>query len=331
MASVDETKAHEQMVRELRAMIGRAVETNGGSTIALKPAHRLPFHWPPHPVSYSYHVLASDWKGKANFEAYGDTFEVDVAKTPHGVFGRCDELWHEDRGETVGQMLQHLRDSSEPILQRQVQINRALEKPGRYNGHLRDLPPIDLIKLLYSENRDIANEARTEIEKHASSRVFFSALVEIVNDQRHPNRRSAQWCVLDIFEDLPSFAATPDDEEEAVDAMRNLIWDAEDDYARTIYKAGVVLGGHIPYVYGGPTLLDCLKAPSRIGRRSAIHGLFHVVEWIPDMRDRVVAALLDCAAADPEPQLKDFATLMADDIATGAADHVQEPIFSDEP
>jgi len=193
------------------------------------------------------------------------------------------------------------------------------------------LAPIDLVKLLYSENRDVANEAKTEMEKHASSRVFFNSLIEILRDQRHPNRRSAQWCVLDLFEDLPSFATTPDDEEEAVDVMRDLIWDAEDDYARTIYKAGVVLGGHIPYVYGGPTLLDCLKAPSRIGRRSAMHGLFHVVEWIPEMRDQVVNALREAARIDPEPQLQEFASLMADDIANNAYDHIQEPIFADEP
>ncbi len=319
------------MVRELRAAIDRAVEANGGSTVARKPAHRVKFHWPPHPISYSFHVLASDWKGQAGFEAYGDLFEVVVAKTPHGVFGRCNEIWHEDRGETETEMLRNLRASSEPLFARQLEINRALEKPGRFKGPLRSLEPIDLVKLLYSQNRDVADEARSEIEKHASSRVFFEALIEILEDRRHPNRRSAQWCVLDLFEDLPSFADSTEDQEAAVAAMRNLIWDAEDDYARTIYKAGVVLGGHIPYLYGGPTLLDCLKAPSKIGRRSAIHGLFHVVEWIPDMRDRVVSALQAAASSDPEPQLCEFARLMAEDIANGAFDHIQEPVFPDEP
>ncbi len=319
------------MVRELRAMVDRAVERNGGSTVAKKPSHRIKFHWPPHPISYSYHVLASDWKGKASFEAYGDTFEVEVAKTPHGVFGRCNELWHEDRGETLGQMLHRLRESSEPVLARQIEINRTLEEPGRFKGHLRSLRPLDLIKLLYSDDRDIANEAKTEIEKHASSRVFLNALIEILNDRRHPNRRSAQWCVLDLFEDLPSFATTPDDEEEAVDTMKRLIWDAEDDFARTIYKAGVVLGGHIPDQYGGPTLLECLHAPSKIGRRSAIHGLFHVVEWNPQMREVVANALREAAKVDTDQQLQEFASRMADDIAFGAADHIQEPMFPDEP
>jgi hypothetical protein len=49
------------------------------------------------------------------------------------------------------------------------------------------------------------------------------------------------------------------------------------------------------------------------------------------MRDQVVTALRDCAAADSEPDLQTFASLMADDIATGASDHIQEPIFQDEP
>ena len=135
---------------------------------------------------------------------------------------------------------------------------------------------------------------------------------------------------FDLFEDLPSYCVSEADEVQAVVAMKDLIWSAEDDYARTIYKAGVVLGGHIPYVYGGPTLLECLAAPSRIGRRSAIHGLFHVVEWIPEMRDRVVLALRSVAASDPEPALREFADLMASDIAEGANDHIQEPLFPGE-
>jgi hypothetical protein len=112
--------------------------------------------------------------------------------------------------------------------------------------------------------------------------------------------------------------------------MRDLIWDAEDDYARTIYKAGVVLGGHIPHAFGGPTLLECLHAPSKIGRRSAIHGLFHVVEWIPEMREQVVQALNTLSIQDPEPALREFAALLAQDIANGTYDHIEEPIFEDE-
>ncbi len=331
MSTVDQTRPGDEIIRELRGMIDRAVAANGGSTRAKKPSHRVKFHWPPHPISYSFHVLASDWKGRAHFEAHGETFEVEVARTPHGVFGRCNALWHEDRGDTEGQMLAKLRESCEPILARQIEVNRTLERPGRFKGHLRDLEPLDLVKLLYSENRDVANEAKTEIEMHASNHVFFPALIEVLTDRRHPNRRSAQWCVLDLFEDLSSFTISEEEEKEAVKAMRGLLWDAEDDYARTIYKAGVVLGGHIPHIHGGPTLLECLKSPSKIGRRSAIHGLFHVVEWNPEIRDRVVQALREAAKNDPSIELREFAGLMANDIASAAFDHIQEPVFPDEP
>lgn len=93
----------------------------------------------------------------------------------------------------------------------------------------------------------------------------------------------------------------PEREEAAVKAIRDLIWDAEDDYARTIYKAGVVIGGHLSEKYGAPVLLECLKCPSKFGRRSAIHGLFHVVEWVPAQRNDIVAAIR--AAADAESGL----------------------------
>ncbi|MDR3689197.1 MAG: hypothetical protein P4L46_07440 [Fimbriimonas sp.] len=330
MDTVGQAIPPEELVRDLRTFIDRAVSLNGDSTKAKKPAHRVPFNWPPHPISYSFHVLASDWKGHASFEAYGEKFEVKVARTPHGVFGRCEELWHEDRGSTDELMLLNLRVSSEPLLKRQIEINKVLGHLGRFKGHIRDLSQIELIKLLYCEDRDVANESMTVIETHARNGAFCPALVEILNDRRHPNRRSAQWCVLDLFEDLPSFCQSATDEQDAAIAMRNLIWEAEDDYARTIYKAGVVLGGHIPHTFGGPILLECLKAPSKIGRRSAIHGLFHVVEWIPDMRNQVVSALKEQAAADSEPALRDFASHLAKDIADGTYDHVEEPVFPDE-
>lgn len=327
MATTDSEQA---LVTELLAAIERAVAANGGSTQARKPAHRVPFHWPPHPVSYSYHVLASDWSGKASFEAYDESFEVTVARTPYGVFGRCEGIWHEDRGDTEEEMLQNLRASSEPLFQRQLAIGRALERSGRFKGHIRDLDAIDQLKVLYCEDRDAANEARVEIERKASDHVYMPGLLTILNDRRHPNRASAQWCVLDLFEALPTFVKDPDDERQAVEAMKALIWDAEDDYARSVYKAGVVLGGHIPYTFGGPILLECLRAPSRIGRRSAIHGLFHVVEWVPAMLDQVLEALGEVAKTDPEPALRAYAAAMAEDIAHGNTDHVTEPIFPEE-
>ncbi len=318
------------LVQSLDGFIAREVQRNGGSTVARKPAHRLKFNWPPHPISYSYHVLASDWTGSATLESHGESFPVEVASTPYGVFGRCNDIWLEARGDTLAEMLEHMKLAAHPYFHRQFLINRNLERSGPFSGHIRDLSPEDLLKLLFCEDRDVANDARIEIETHSSAHQFTPALIFILKDRRHPNRRSAQWCVLDLFEDLTSFCRTTEEQLEAVQAMRDLLWDAEDDYARTIYKAGVVLGGHLPHKLGGPALLECLAAPSRIGRRSAIHGLFHVVEWMPAMRDEVVAALQKAADSEPDPQLKEFARLMSRDIAHGDYDHIPEPVFPEE-
>jgi hypothetical protein len=323
--------AAQEVLAALERFIEDAVDANGGSTVAKKPAHRTKFHWPPHPVSYSYHVLTTDWTGTASFEAHGETFDVVVARTPYGVFGRCESIWHEDRGDTLEEMLANLRKSSETLFQRQLTISSCLGQAGRFTGHIRELPPKDLVRLLYCPDRDVANQAQIEIDTHASNRVFTPALIAILCDRRHPHRRSAQWCVLDLFEDLPSFAANNEQAHLAVYAMRNLLWDAEDDYARTVYKAGVVLGGHLTHDLGAPALIECLRAPSKIGRRSAIHGLFHVVEWQPETKERVVAELRKVAATDPEPMLRDFAHMMARDIEDDDMDHIPEPVFPDEP
>lgn len=317
-------------VRALEAWIESVVRANGGSTIARKPGHRTRFVWPPHPISASYHVLASDWTGRATIDAFGETLAVRVARTPYGVFGRCDAIWLEARGESDDEMLANLLAGAEPLFSRQLAMARCLGLEQRFQGALRELDRLDLMKLLYCDDRDVAGEAITEIEKRPSDPEFFPLLICVLRDRRHPNRRSAQWCVLDLFEDLPSFCRSHADELIAVSAMKELIWDAEDDYARTIYKAGVVLGGHLPYDFGGPVLLECLNAPSKIGRRSAIHGLFHVVEWVPEMQDRVVAALRHQAVEDPEPLLRSFAAGMANDIESGNQDHVLEPVFPGE-
>lgn len=314
------------LLGELRAYIDRAVINNGGSTKANRPSHRVKFHWPPHPISYEFHVLASDWTSEASFEAHGEVFPVRVARTHFGVFGRCEELWHEDRGDTEEEMLQNLRNSSEPLFQRQFQIAKTLELTERFRGHVRELPSVDLLKLLYCTNRDVANDSKMIIETLPGRRRLLPSLLEILNDDRHPDRRSAQWCVLDLFEDLPSFTANEEDEANAIEAMKNLIWRAEDDYARTIYKAGVVLGGHIPYLHGGPTLIECLDAPSKVGKRSAIHGLFHVVEWMPDMKDQVLAGLEAMILREKDPQIRQFAKEMSEDIRAGS-EHRPEPVF----
>ena len=320
----------DSLVVGLQAYIERSVERSGGDTRAQKPSQRVKFHWPPHPVSYSYHVLASDWTGRTQLQVDDELFEVETARTPNGFFGRIPDLWHEDKGDTQEQMLENLSHSLQPLFCRQHAINRALEQPGRFIGHVRDLEPLGLVKLLYCEDRDVASEARSEIEKRASSGLYLPVLLAVLDDRRHPYRRSAQWCSLDLFEDISSFCHTQEEAIAAIESIKALIWTAEDDYARTIYKAGVVLGGHIPYLRGGPALLDCLYAPSKIGRRSAIHGLFHVVEWMPDARTQVVEALKRIAETDPEPILREYANLMADDIAHGDFDHVPDVVFPDE-
>lgn len=330
MSTIARTYPPELIVAELRAFTDRSVARNGGSTKAVNPSHRVRFHWPPHPVSFAFHVRPNDWTDRSSFTEGDEVFEVEVAHTSHGVFGRCESIWLEGRGDTLEEMLEGMRDTSRPLFQRQTAIHRTLELEGRFTGNLSDLNALDLLKLLYCEDRDVAGEAHTIIDTQSSRREYFPGLLAILNDRQHPHRRTAQWCVLDLFEDLPTFCDGAEDEKSAVAAMRNLIWDAEDDYARTIYKAGVVLGGHLPYEYGGPTLLECLNSPSRIGRRAAIHGLFHVVEWVPEMEAQVLAALGQVAQSDPEPVLRAYAEAMARDIETQNMDHEPDPVFADE-
>ena len=325
------TTTAEDLKRELRAYIESVVAANGGDTSAIKPGHRVKFTWPPHAVSYDFHVLTSDWTGHAQFEAHGESFDVVVARTPLGVFGRCESLWLEARGDTLEEMLTNLDEAAQPLFLRQFTIAGTLGQQERFTGHIRDLQPIQLLRLLYCPDRDVANDARIEIETHARGHLFTPALIEVLRDDRHPYRRSAQWCVLDLFEDLPSFCDGGEEEQDAVQAMKELLWNVPDDFARTAFKAGVVLGGHIPHKHGGPVLIECLQAPSKYGRRAAIHGLYHVVEWLPESQPDVIAALREVAESDQEPLLREYAAGIADDIEAERVDHVAEPIFPDEP
>lgn len=327
------TKAHlptaQEIVASLREFVDAAVAGKPEPIKAVKPGHRVPFRWPPEAISYKFHVLASDWMGHASYRAHGEDFPVRVAHTEHGFFGRCEKLWHEAKGSTLEEMLTALAAAAEPLLRRQLTIAKTVGAEHRYVGYLRDLAPEDLVKLLYCEDRDVGIVAGVEIEKHASLSIFGPALIEILRDARHPYRRSAQWCVLDIFEDLPSVCKSVAEQRQAIDAMKGLLWNAEDDFARTVYKAGVVLGGHLPDEHGGPVLMECLHAPSRIGRRSAVHGLYHVVEWHPALTAQVVESLRATAATDPEALLRSYALAMAGDIESGR-DHVAEPVFPGE-
>ncbi|MHB8635801.1 MAG: hypothetical protein ACYC96_04940 [Fimbriimonadaceae bacterium] len=300
------------------------------SGMPIKPDHRKKLRWPPPSTSHRYHVLATDWRGEAALEIHGERLPVQVASGPYGVFGRCESIWLEARGDSQALMLQNMAVAAEPFFKKALGINAVLGESGRFRGHVEDLDPLSHLKLLFAEDRDIADDGQVEIEKHARTKLFGPALIEVLRDRRHRCRRTAQWCVLDLFEELPAYCRDADEERLAVAAMKALMWDAEDDYARAVFKAGVVIGGHLSETYGGPVLIECLAAPSRIGRRSAIHGLFHVVEWVPELRDSVAATLRDHATAESDPLLAEFSLRLAADIESESVDHGPEPVFDGE-
>lgn len=326
----DATVSSTEIVDELKRFIDASLAEAGGDPTPLRPSHRVPFHWPPHPVSFDYHVLPSDWTSKAQFEAHGETFDVQVAKTGVGVFGKCERLWNEARGKTLEEMLTNLKEGCEPYFQRQFAIGKAIGTGKRYDGLLQDLPPVALVKLLYCSDRDVAHEAHTIIETRASSGLYSDALVAILDDRKHPNRRTAQWCVLDLCEDLPAFFPKTSDQNRAITAIKDLMWEAEDDYARTIYKAGVVLGGQICTDPAADALVSIISAPSKTGRRAAIHAVFHLAEWMPSRKGQILTKLRNAATEDPEPLLREFASFMVRDIEAGATEHATEPVFPEE-
>lgn len=330
MANQVQTVTPQQLIAEHRRFVDEAVRKFGGDTAAVDPGHRVHFHWPPESVSASFHVHASEWKGRTSFEAHGEVFEVLVARTPYGIFGKCEKLWAEAKGRTQAEMLARLAEMCEGLFGRQLAIAECIGIAGRFTGTIADLPANDLVRLLYCPNRDIGHEALTAIETHASSGLFGSVLIEIIKDRRHRFRRAAQWAALDLFEDLSSFLPTPSQQRPAILAIRDLMWDAEDDYARVVYKAGVVLGGHVCTDDAAAALLDCLRAPSKIGRRSAVHAVFHLCEWRPELRDEVVSRLAEAVDVEENELLKDFGTQMVSDIAECQLDHIMEPLFPEE-
>lgn len=317
------------LAETLSAFLAEGASRRGGPVPPIKPGHRIPFHWPPHAVSKDFRVPITAWTGSETLLIDGEPFEVQVADCAQGVFGRIESIWAEARGDTADAMRKALTDAVKPLFSRQRMIAETLGREGRFTDRIRDLEPLDLLKLLYCPDRDVAHEARVEIETHASSAWFTPSLTLILQDRSHPHRRSAQWAVLDLFEDLPRFAPTGEQAEPVLLAIKQLIFDAEDDFARTTFKAGVVLGGHIPGELGGALLIQCLKSPSKYGRRSAIHGLYHVVEWEPSLRDSVVEELESHLAEESEPLLQDYTRSMARDIAAGE-EHVDEPRFPEE-
>ncbi len=320
----------EDVLASLEATIQRGLQASGGDPAPIKPDHRHVFHWPPHAVSHDYHITNDLWSESSEITVHGDTWPIQIATTDRGVFGRVEGLWNESRGETREEMLSELVGGCEPWYARRFAIQKALGRDEIYRGRTADLPSGDLVSLLFCPDRDVAHTAMIEIEKRASLGIYTEAFLRILEDERHPHRRSAQWCVLDMFEDIAAFCRTPEEVKRAVTAIKNLLWNAQDDFARTMYKGGVVLGGHISNNDAADALIELIGAPSKIGRRSAIHAVFHLVEWLPDRQADVLAKLQWAAENDPEPQLRTFAESQARDIASGATDHVEEPTFEEE-
>ena len=301
-----------------------------GSSKAIKPGHHVRFQWPPHPISAEYQIPGHAFKDEENFILDGRTYTAQFAETEYGTFGRIEHVWNEARGKNKEEALETLKRDLWPWLYRQTQIAQLLGNPEAHQTNIAELQPLDLLKLLYAPDRDIAHESSLAIEAHASTRVFAESLIAILRDQTHPYRRSAQWCALDLFEDILSFCPEPGSQVEVIAAIKDLISHAQDDYARTIYKAGVVLGGHISTESAGQALLECFDAPHKIGRRAAYHASFHLAEWMPELRDTIVRKLLEAAERDPEPILRHYAEAMAKDVAEANEDHPNDPTFPDE-
>lgn len=323
---------HEEALRirdQLAAYVASEV-ARYGTTTALAASPRVRFAWPPPRVSQDFHVTGDQFTEQSEVVLDGERMPVLVATTRYGVFGKVQGLWYEGRAETLGELLTQLQVLAQPLIFRQHLIAQLLGHPSRFRGAISELAPLDLLKLFYSPDRDISHEAAIAVETHASSHVFGESLVFIVRDRTHPHRRAAQWAALDLWEDLPSFVTHESLASSAVEAIRDLLWDAEDDFARTIYKAGVVLGGHICTEEAALALLSCFDAPSRIGRRAVYHASFHLAEWLPDFRAKIVTELRRRVQIEPEPVLREYAERMASDIASEAPDHIADPLFDGE-
>ncbi len=303
---------------------------NGQGTAAVRPGHRRQFSWPNRSVSAQYHVRASEFTRKIRWEIHGEAFDVAVAETPFGLFAKCDALKAEAKGSTEPQLLKNLAQEVEPLFARQFAISRTLGLSRRFEGEIHELDPIQLVRLLYCSDRDVANTAMTNIDAHAKSGIYTAALIKILLDETHPNRRIAQWCVLDIFEDLPNICVNDAQMSEAIEAIAAFMKRAPDDYARAVYKAGDVLGDHLASDAAAEALFDVLEHGEQpFGRRSAIHGLIHLCEWLPQYKNEAVRRLTAAADGDPEPLLRDYAANTIRDIEEGGP-HGPEPVLPGE-
>ena len=130
------------IIADLDKAVAAAVKTASGRTVPVRPSHRIPFHWPPHAVSMDFHVLASDWSGSDEFELDGEIFEVSIAKTPFGIFGRCVKYWNEAKANSLEEVIEGLKKGLKPLLDRQRAIGHALGMPGRCTDEVRKSLPV---------------------------------------------------------------------------------------------------------------------------------------------------------------------------------------------
>jgi len=293
----------------------------------VRPGPSVPFRWPP---KTDIHVKAEEWTRRTTLSTPDEDVEVRWAQRGELLIGQIDHYWVTAQGTTEKEVNGKLLKGIKPLFDRQREIGWLIGHDGRYMGSFKELSPVGLVRCLYAVDRDIAREAKLQIETHATLAVFAPTLIAILEDQVHPQRRSAQWAVLDLLEDTPSFFPDPESQLVAIEAIQNLMWDATDDYARTVYKAGVVLGGHICTDPAAEALLSCFDAPSKFGRRAAYHASFHLAEWKPELRDRIVHALRDRSRSDNDFPLASYCTDMANDVQSGGVDHVGDPLFPED-
>lgn len=320
----------EQLLASLEAFLAEELERTGGPVDPVNPGHRRQFTWPKPSIAAQYHVRPTDFKKSVRYEIHGEGFQVLVAETPFGFFGRCDALRAEAKGATIEGMLSNLGRELEPLFRRQFAISRTLRLPRRFDGHINELEPWQLVRLLFCEDRDVAHTAMQDIDAHARSGLYTPCLIRILRDEGHPYRRSAQWCALDIFEDLPNVCRSDSEMREALEAICHLMMTAQDDIIRTIYKAGDVLGDHIATAEAGEILIKVLQQGKYpFGRRSAIHGMIHLCEWLPEYQGRCLEALESASSEDPDASLRAYARATLRDIRSGGP-HGPEPALAGE-
>lgn len=320
----------EQILESLEVFLREEEQRNGGPQPALNPGHRRQFLWPRPSVASQYNVKPEQFRRSIRFEAHGEAFPVLVAETPFGVFGKCEALWAEAKGNDEETMLANLRRELEPLFERQFAVSRTLGLPRRFDGSITDLRPTELIRLLFCPDRDVAHVAMVEIDSHARTIPYGDSLIRIMLESGHPYRRVAQWCALDIFEDLLSLFPDEDGRKSAVEAIRDFMMMAEDDYARAVFKAGDVLGDHVATEDAGDALLVVISEGKQpFGRRSAVHGLIHLCEWLPSFQPRAFDTLERMAREDPEPLLRAYAEATIKDIREGVP-HGPEPVLPQE-